>query len=61
MKNTITTKKIILPNGNVFKDGKFVGYVDKVENWGAPFLARCIKKENRFFANRKSAFLYMTD
>lgn len=46
--------------GHVFKAGKYIGYVDKVDNWGANHLARCENgKPNKFFSTRTEAVLYM--
>lgn len=43
----------------VFLDGKYLGYVDKVENWGANFLARPESGGNKFFASQTEAVLHI--
>lgn len=44
----------------VFKDGKYLGYVDKVQNWGTDFLARPeIGQDNAFFKTKTEAVLYL--
>lgn len=45
--------------GQVFLDGKYLGYVDKVQNWGCDYLARPETKPNRFFKTRTEAVEYI--
>lgn len=46
---------------NVFLNGKYLGYVDKVQNWGMDFLARMenATKPNKFFVTKTQAVQYM--
>ncbi len=51
---------ITVKGNNVFSHGKYVGYVDKVQNWGTDFLARPIKGyDNAFFSTKTEAVLYL--
>lgn len=45
---------------NVFVSGKYVGYVDRVKNWGTDFLARPQQGENKFFPTKTEAVLYLS-
>ena len=43
----------------VFRDGKYLGYIDKVENWGTDFLARPESGQNKFFKKQSDAVFYL--
>jgi hypothetical protein len=45
--------------GQVFLHGKYLGYVDRVQNWGADFLARPENGRNKFFTTKSQAALYI--
>lgn len=45
--------------GQVFLNGKYLGYVDKVNNWGTDFLARPEHKPNKFFTTKTEATRYI--
>lgn len=59
MKNSLSPYPInVRVNGarQVFRDGKYLGYVDKVKNWGRDYLARPeIEGNNAFFATQTEA------
>jgi len=47
--------------GHVFDNGKYLGYVDRVLNWGTDFLSRVERdaKLNKFFSTKTEAVLYI--
>lgn len=45
--------------GQVFRDGKYLGWVDTVENWGKSFRALPEKGDNAFFRTRTEAVKYI--
>jgi hypothetical protein len=47
--------------GQVFKDGKYLGYVDNVKNWGTDYLARPEIGKNKFFRTKTEATFYILD
>ena len=46
-------------SGQVFLQGKYLGYVDKVPNWGCDFLARPEPGPNKFFTTQTEAVRYL--
>ncbi len=51
---------IVVEGDKVFSHGKYRGYVDKINNWGTDFLARCEDgKPNQFFATKTLAVFYI--
>ena len=45
---------------NVFVRGKFVGYVDRIKNWGDDFLARSeTGLPNKYFNTKTKAVFYL--
>lgn len=46
--------------GHVFRSGQYLGYVDKVQNWGHDHLARSERGlPNKFFRTRTEAVNYL--
>lgn len=43
----------------VFRDGKYLGCVDRVQNWGTDFLARPEVGGNKFFATKTEAVFHI--
>ncbi len=52
---------VTVKGDNVFKDGKYLGYVDRVQNWGTDFLARPedARRPNQFFNTKTRAVNYL--
>ena len=45
----------------VFRNGKYLGYVDKIPNWSADFLARPEIGRNEFFHTQTQAVRYILE
>jgi hypothetical protein len=43
----------------VFRDEKYLGYVDRVQNWGTDFLARPEQGGNKFFRTKTEAVFHI--
>jgi hypothetical protein len=65
MKNNISPypPNVRVLGNNVFLDHKYMGFVEKVQNWGTDFLAKPdwfqISKINRFFKTKTEAVKYI--
>lgn len=65
MKNNISPypPNVLMRANNVFLDEKYMGFVEKVQNWGKDFLARPessqINKPNKFFETKTEAVKYI--
>lgn len=53
---------VVIKGDRVFNNGRYVGYIDKISNWGTDFLARSEypeEKPNKFFPTKTEAVKYL--
>jgi hypothetical protein len=65
MKNNLSPypPNVRINGDNVFLDERYMGFVDKVQNWGKDFFARPdslqTNKPNKFFSTKTEAVKYI--